>query len=132
MSRTRFTITRSLAIRAGIAVAVVTMLTAVPATGGAQRPDQSAFQVRPLVGALVPTGDQRGLLKAAVLGGAQGAYTLNSNFAVVGSFGWSASEDKTSVTRPKLDIYQYDIGLQGKLDDITSGTPVVTRPYAIV
>ena len=54
------------------------------------------------------------------------------NFGLVGSFGWSPNEDKTSATRPKLDLYQYDLGLQGRLSDLTSGSAVATRPYAVV
>lgn len=120
-------------LRAGLALAVVAAVSAFAARAHAQSSSQSAFQVRPLVGALIATGDQRDVLKnTAVLVGAQGSYALNSNFGVVGSFAWSPSEDKTSVARPKLDLYQYDIGLQGKLNDLTSGSAVSTRPYAIL
>jgi hypothetical protein len=124
---------RPAVLRAGLALAVVAAVTAFAARAQAQSSSQNAFQVRPLVGALIATGDERDVLKnAAVLVGGQGSYTLNSNFALVGSFGWSPSEDKTSATRPKLDLYQYDLGLQGKLDDLTSGSAVSMRPYAIL
>jgi hypothetical protein len=119
-------------LRAGLGLAVIAALMAFAARVQAQSPTPAAFQVRPLVGALVATGDERDVLKSAVLVGAQGAYTLNSNFALVGSFGWSPSEDKTTAARPKVDLYQYDLGLQGKLDDLTSGSAVSTRPYAII
>jgi hypothetical protein len=119
-------------LRAGLTLAVVAAVSAFSARANAQSSSQSAFQVRPLVGALIPTGDQRDVIKNAVLVGAQGSYSLNSNFALVGSFGWSPSEDKTSAARPKLDLYQYDLGLQGKLDDLTSGSAVSTRPYLIL
>lgn len=141
MSRTTSTTTatngpaalRPTVLRAGLALAIVAAASAFAARANAQSSSQSAFQVRPLVGALVATGDERDVLKTTtVLVGGQGSYTLNSNFAVVGSFAWSPSEDKTSATRPKLDLYQYDIGLQGKLNDLTSGSAVSTRPYAIL
>ena len=141
MSRTTSTTTatsgpaalRPTILRAGLALAIVAAVSAFAARANAQSSSQSAFQVRPLVGALVATGDERDVLKnTTVLVGAQGSYTLNSNFAVVGSFAWSPSEDKTSTARPKLDLYQYDIGLQGKLNDLTSGSAVSTRPYAIL
>jgi hypothetical protein len=141
MSRTTSTTTatsgpaalRPTVLRAGLALAIVAAVSAFAARANAQSSSQSAFQVRPLVGALVATGDERDVLKTTtVLVGGQGSYTLNSNFAVVGSFGWSPSEDKTSTARPKLDLYQYDIGLQGKLNDLTSGSAVSTRPYAIL
>jgi hypothetical protein len=140
MSRTSFTTMavnapaalRPAVLRAGLTLAVVAAVSAFAARAQAQSSSQSAFQLRPLVGALIPTGDERDVIKNAVLVGGQGSYTLNSNFALVGSFGWSPSEDKTSAARPKLDLYQYDLGIQGKLDDLTSGSAVSTRPYAIL
>jgi hypothetical protein len=119
-------------LRAGLTLAVVAALSAFAVRVQAQAPSQSAFEVRPLVGALVATGEQRDVLKNAVLVGAQGSYTLNQNFGLVGSFAWSPNEDQTSAQRPKLDLYQYDLGLQGRLNDLTSGSAVATRPYAVV
>jgi hypothetical protein len=81
---------------------------------------------------LVATGDERDLLKNAVVAGGQASYNLNSNFAVLGSFAWSPSEEKTISPRPKVDLYQYDLGIEGKLDDLTSGSSVATRPFAAV
>ena len=49
-----------------------------------------------------------------MLVGGQASYTFNSNFALLGSFGWSPSEDKTSTARPKVDLYQYDLGIEGR------------------
>jgi outer membrane protein with beta-barrel domain len=123
---------RPATLRAGLTLAVVVALAAAAARAQAQSPSQNAFQVRPLVGALIATGDQRDVLKNAVLVGAQASYTLNSNFGLVGSFGWSPSEDKTSASRPKVDLYQYDLGVEGRLSDLTSGSAVATRPYAIL
>jgi hypothetical protein len=138
MSRYTTTITpapaalRPATLRAGLTLAVVVALAAAAARAQAQSTSQNAFQVRPLVGALIATGDQRDVLKNAVLVGAQASYTLNTNFGLVGSFGWSPSEDKTSASRPKVDLYQYDLGVEGRLSDLTSGSAVATRPYAIL
>jgi hypothetical protein len=123
---------RPATLRAGLTLAVVVALAAAAARAQAQSTSQNAFQVRPLVGALIATGDQRDVLKNAVLVGAQASYTLNTNFGLVGSFGWSPSEDKTSASRPKVDLYQYDLGVEGRLSDLTSGSAVATRPYAIL
>jgi hypothetical protein len=123
---------RPATLRAGLTLAVVVALAAFAARAQAQSSSQNAFQVRPLVGAFVATGDQRDVLKNAVLVGAQASYALNPNFALVGSFGWSPSEDKTSSSRPKVDLYQYDLGVEGRLSDLTSGSAVATRPYAIL
>jgi hypothetical protein len=123
---------RPATLRAGFTLAVVAAAAAFAVRAQAQSPSQNAFQLRPLVGALIPTGDERNVLKNAVLVGGQGSYTLNSNFAVLGAFAWSPNEDQTTTARPKLDLYQYDLGLQGKLNDLTSGSAVSTRPYAII
>ncbi len=119
-------------LRAGLTLAVVAALTAFAIRVQAQAPSHSAFHARPIVGALVATGDQHDLLKNAVLVGAQASYELHPNFAVIGSFGWSPSEDKLTTPQAKLDLYQYDLGLEGRLSDLTSGAAISTRPYAII
>ena len=75
---------------------------------------QQHITLRPFVGAYLPTGDQRDFLKDAVLVGTQAAWTANENFAVVGSFGWTPSEDKIQPGSRKLDAYQYDIGVEAR------------------
>ncbi len=123
---------RPTTLRHSLALVALTALAAFALRAGAQTPVQHAINVRPVVGALVATGDEHDVLENAVLVGGQASYTLNSNFAVLGSFAWSPSEDKTTSPRPKLDLYQYDLAVEGRLDDLTSGSPVVTRPFAAV
>src|SRR5262249_13683358 len=118
-------------LRSGLALAVVTALTAFALRAGAQAPSTNVH-VRPVVGALVVTGDERDVLKNAVLVGGQASYGINSNFSLLGSFAWSPSEDKATTARLKVDLYQYDLGIEGKLDDLTSGSSVSTRPFAAV
>jgi len=121
---------RPTTLRYSVVLVAITALTAFALRAGAQSPVPPSFSVRPVVGALVATGDERDVLKNAVLVGGQASYNLNSNFSVLGSFGWSPSEDKTTTPRPKLDLYQYDLGIEGRLDNLTSGSPVATRPFA--
>jgi hypothetical protein len=123
---------RPTTLRHSLALVAVAAVTAFALRAGAQTPVPRAFNVRPVVGALVATGDEHDVLKNAVLVGGQLSYTLNSNLAVLGSFAWSPSEDKTTTPRPKLDLYQYDVAIEGRLDDLTSGSPVATRPFAAV
>ena len=120
---------RPATLRGSLALVALAALTAFALRAEAQTPVQSAITVRPIVGALVATGDERDLLKNAVVVGGQASYNLNSNFAVRGSFAWSPSEEKTITPRPKVDLYQYDLGIEGKLDDLTSGSSVT---YAAV
>jgi hypothetical protein len=117
-------------VRYGMGLAVIASLLAFAARVQAQQVSQSAISVRPVVGALVATGAQHDALKNAVLVGGQASYAFHPNFALVGSFGWSPSQDKLSVQQPKLDLYQYDLGLEGRLNDLTRSLRFCTRPYA--
>src|SRR3982751_5616074 len=83
--------------------------------------------IRPLVGAYVPTGDQRDFLKDAVLAGVQGSLNFGTNFAVTGSFGWAPSKDKVTPGDQKIDAYQYDLGLEVRTPEAYFGgvTPFV-------
>jgi hypothetical protein len=116
-------------LRAGLGLAVVASLLAFAGKVGAQQA-APPISIRPVIGAIVGTGDQGDALKNAVLVGGQASYVFHPNFAVVGSFGWSPSHDKLSSQQPKLDLYQYDLGIEGRLSNLTDGSAVVTRPYA--
>ena len=117
-------------LRVGLGLAVVASLLSFAVRAQAQQANSSPISLRPVVGALVGTGDQHDALKSAVLVGGQASYAFHPNFAVVGTFGWSPSQDKLSPQQPKLDLYQYDLGIEGRLNDLTEGAPVITRPYA--
>ena len=90
----------------------------------------SAFELRPYVGAYVPTGDQRDLLKDAVLVGAQASWRLTSALAVTGTVGWSPSKDRITAGDQTLDVYQYDIGLEGRLGNGGASSAWSFTPFA--
>jgi hypothetical protein len=119
-------------LRIGIALMVITALLAFAARAQAQATNASVVSIRPVVGALVPVGYQRDAMKSGVLVGGQAAYALHPNVTLVGALAWSSSEDKLSAQRPKLDLYQYDVGIEGRLDDLTRSSFVGTRPFAAV
>jgi hypothetical protein len=100
------------------------------ARAGAQQLKSPTFELRPVVGAIIGTGDQADALKSAVLVGAQASYSFNPHWAVVGTFGWSPSQDKVDAGQPNLDLYQYDLGIEGRLNNLTEGSAWATRPYA--
>ena len=70
--------------------------------------------IRPFVGANIPTGDQRDFLKDAVLVGAQASWIATPNVSLTGSFSWAPSKDRISAGDQTLDIYQYDLGIEGR------------------
>src|SRR4030095_5053767 len=82
--------------------------------GSAARAQNSGgkLELRPFVGAYFPTGDQRDLLKDAVLIGAEGSWHVISPLAITASFGWSPSKDRITAGNQTLDLYQYDIGAE--------------------
>ena len=114
------------------AVAVIASLLASAGQARAQEPNSAPFTLRPVVGALIPVGNQRDALKNGLLVGGQGSYMYDQNFLVIGSLAWSQSREKQSAQQPKLDLYQYDIGFEGRLNNLTKGSPAITRPYITV
>ena len=72
---------------------------------------QAKPEIRPFAGVLVPTGDQRDLLKDSFLAGGQLAVELENRFHVLGTFGFAGPEFDQSVTSGgHMHIYQADLG----------------------
>jgi hypothetical protein len=86
---------------------VVAALASLPIVAQAQvKPE-----IRPFVGAYIPTGSQRDILKDAFMGGGQLALEVNNQFHVVGSFAYSAPHFKGQVS-DHAHLYQSDIGAE--------------------
>src|SRR5688500_9374383 len=119
--------------RAALAAASL-LLSAAP---GIAQERVTRVEVRPLVGAYVPTGAQRDLLRDAILVGAQLGWPVHEYLAVTGSFGWAPAADKTptfgiggSGREEDVDLFQYDVALEGRLPDLAPSARWSTRPYA--
>jgi hypothetical protein len=69
-------------------------------------------EIRPFMGASIPTGTQRDLFNDAPMFGLQGAVQLKPNFHVVGTFGWVPGQNQFVLTRDNVNIFQYDVGLE--------------------
>lgn len=86
---------------------VIAALVSVPMVAQAQ----AIPEVRPFVGAYVPTGDQADMFDVALLGGAQMAVEAADMLHVVGSFGFSGPKfDKAAAGTGHMHIYQIDVG----------------------
>src|SRR5438093_7595772 len=59
-----------------------------------QQETRAAPEIRPMLGAYLPTGKQGNDLKSAMLAGVQVATELQSSLHLVGSFQWSPSKNK--------------------------------------
>jgi hypothetical protein len=93
-----------------VVTAIVTVAAFTGAANAQMRPIK--FEVRPFVGAFIPTGDQREILEDAVLTGAQASWHLIPALSVTGAFAWSPSKDRITAGDQTLDIYQYDVGAE--------------------
>ncbi len=104
MSVSRSAVSRLLGGAAVVALAVANPLEAQSQSSG-------NFEIRPYVGAYLPTGDQRDILKDAVLLGAQASYRVIPQLAITGTLGWSPTEDRVGAGQT-LDLLQYDVGAE--------------------
>jgi hypothetical protein len=96
------------------ALTMLLSATLLGATVGSRADAQSSsrFEVRPFVGAYLPTGDHRDLLSDAVTAGLQGGYAITDHFSLVATFGVAASGDKRIPYSEDLDLFSYDIGAE--------------------
>lgn len=98
-------------VRHGVAAAMLLAFVPIASTVSAQM-SGTQFELRPFVGAFIPTGDQRDLLKDAVLVGGQASWKVVPALALTGTFAWSPSKDRITAGDQTLDIYQYDVGAE--------------------
>ncbi len=93
------------------------------------------IEVRPFVGAYVPTGDQRDELKDAFALGTTLAFRATPALSIVGSFGWSPAEAKTAAASAaddaadELNLFQYDAGLELGRDFALGASAWTWRPF---
>ena len=90
-------------------VLVLAALASVPIAAQAQvKPE-----IRPFVGAFIPTGTQRDVFKDALLSGGQVAVEVNDQFHLVGMFAFSSPKFKNEVKGSgHMDLYQSDLGAE--------------------
>lgn len=114
---------------AAASLAVGVGVVAAPATAQETgfRPE---IELRPFVGAYVPTGDQRDLVKDAVLVGSTLAVRATPALTVTGGFGWSPTEERPRITGDNtVDLFQYDVGLELGRDLALGRTSWSWRPF---
>jgi hypothetical protein len=106
----------------------VTANVATAQDGAAAR--HSTFELRPFVGAFLPTGEQRDLLRDAFLVGAQGSYRTTPRFAFTGTLAWTPSKDRRTPGDQALDMYHYDVGVEGRAPSWLGGAGWDVTPFA--
>jgi hypothetical protein len=110
------------------AVAALVVLASTPALAQ-DREQGRKLQLSPYAGAFVPTGGMRDVLDDAFLTGLTLSVDLHPYLAVVGSFGWAASEGKEAATLGQdLNVFQYDVGLQAQYP-FALGRGLTLKPF---
>jgi hypothetical protein len=95
-----------------IGALVCAAVVAVAATGTAQSRQFPRPELRPLIGAFVPTANQADVFKSAVLVGGEAAMEVNKFTTLLGSFSWAPAKLKLSGFDDKANVYSYDVGLE--------------------
>jgi hypothetical protein len=91
-------------------------LVASPQARAQQSPTIGAFELRPVVGAFIPTGAMRNDFRDAALVGVQGGFEFSSNIhMLLGGF-WSRNDTHAATVGSKrADIWQFDAGAEANL-----------------
>ena len=85
-------------------------------------------ELRPFVGAHLPTGPQRDLFKDAAMFGVQGAVEIVPTWHFLGTFSWTPTHNKYTGFDENVNIYAYDIGTElGNVHSLGSGWEL--RPF---
>ena len=94
---------------------------------GSLRRDNMGFEIRPLAGSFLPTGDAKKSLASAALGGLQMSLSTSRHFALTVTVTAAPTTDPTIAGRPGVDIVMYDLGAEWRLGGgRRGGNPVVT------
>jgi hypothetical protein len=88
-----------------------------------------AFELRPMVGAFIPTGSMRNDFRDATLVGLQGGFEFSSNIhMLLGGF-WSRNDPHVTFIGSKhADIWQFDAGAEAN-SIVSMGRDWLFRPF---
>ncbi len=114
-------------MRAVLVSLVLVSLVASPVL--AQSDHAATPEFRPIVGALVPTGDQRDVIEDAPLGGVQFGLELHRDLHLCGTFAYARSEHRALASRNAVNVWQMDVGLE-KVSAFSPSNTWRLRPFA--
>lgn len=76
------------------------------------QPPKTAAELRPFIGAYVPSGGLRDAFKDGLLAGVQGALQVRPNVHLLAAIGWVPTHVKYSVADDRVNILQLDVGVE--------------------
>jgi hypothetical protein len=121
---------QEVSMRRHLGVALIAVaLAATPPLWGQQSSTVGTFELRPIVGAFVPTGAMRNDFRDAMLVGMQGGFEFSPNLhLLLGGF-WSRNDTHASVIGSQhADLWQFDAGAEANLIK-PMGRDWFFRPY---
>ena len=116
--------------RLTIGLIAVAALAATPQLRAQQSQTVGAFELRPVVGAFIPTGAMRADFRDGMLFGAQGGFEFSSNIHLLlgGFYSKNTTHFRTLASRD-ADIWQFDAGAEFNLIK-PMGRDWFFRPFA--
>ena len=87
-----------------------TALVIVASAANAQQP--RTLELRPFVGAYVPTGALRDAFTSGLMLGGQAAYQVTPNFHLLATGSWSDVKAKLAPTQEHTNLFQFDAGAE--------------------
>ena len=90
---------------------------AVPMAARSQNPKFAGPEIRPFIGAYMPSGGMKTQFQSATILGAQAAYEATRHLHVVGTLSWMNARTRlASLDDNATSVWQYDAGLEFNID----------------
>ena len=70
------------------------------------------LEIRPWIGARIPTGPQGDIFRTAPVYGAQAAIEMTRTFHMIGTLAWSPGQSRMDVVDQDVDVFEYDLGVE--------------------
>jgi hypothetical protein len=112
-----------------VRVAVLTLIGTAALAPSRASAQGRRFETHSMVGAFIPTGDQRDAQKDALMMGTGLGFHISPTITVVGAFAWSDNTAKEVSGEPDLKIYSYDLGVEYQPFDTMVGSWWHLRPF---
>jgi hypothetical protein len=96
------------------------------ASASAQKP--LGIELRPFVGAYLPTGEHANVLKPGTVVGFQAMVKASEYLSAVATAAWSLTEDKTASLDGAVEVLPYDLGAEAGMNRALANG-MVLRPF---
>lgn len=128
MSTTTYSAFRRLAGASATALSLAAAATTASAQSEVSDPKPIEFRITS--GALIPTRAMRSSLTNAQVTATQLSWLVAPKLAITGTFAWGRSKDGAAVGSPKLDVFTYDLGLEGRTKELCADCRVSLKGFA--